>query len=224
MSSYKLIQERMLRPSQKLFCFKWGRSDRFCDLIFDQKWVQLISLLENPTYQKYLKKACGPFHFHYFNYLTMIHFACMMTAPPYVIMSLVNAFPSSVILPDKIKRLPLHICCKYGAGEEVISFLLKKSPGSVNKQDLYGKTPLHLACECKAKTSSEMEASFNILMKASPSSLILTDSRGLSVLDYAVQKKLDFNLIQLIKWEIRKQENHSLSVIEEESNNSAYSP
>jgi len=191
---------------------------RFYDLIFNQNWVRLVNLMKRAEYKKYLKNACGPFHFHYFNYLSMVHLACMMKPPPNVISIMLTTFPSSVIIPDKSERLPLHIACEYGAGKEVIKLLIGQNPASVGMQDIYGKTPLHLACEYKYHSCGEMDELFNILMKASPSSLSLTDSKGFSVLDYAVRQNLKSTLIQKIKWEIKKEiDNLDLSIIEEES-------
>ena len=194
------------------------KTDRFSDLVFDKKWVQLIHLLESPKFKNYLKNRCGPFHFHHFNYLSMIHLACMMRAPLYVISTLVNIFPSSVILPDKLLRLPLHIACKYGADVEVISFLIDKNPGSLKQQDAYGKTPLHLACKCQSMEYKELEKCLKILMKKCPSSLDISNAKGLNVYEYACEKNLEIHLIQLIQWEMDKQlTSISLSVIEEES-------
>jgi len=219
MPLFQALQKRLHQLRKK--------TDRFSDLILDQKWVRLISLIDSPNYQTYLKNACGPFHFHYFNYLSMIHQVCMMKAPPYVIVSLVNAFPSCVIMPDKKRRLPLHIACKYGADPEVLAFLVGKNPAAANRQDINGRTPLHMACECKSRKIDEMQESFKILIRASPSSLMLTDSKGLTVLDYANIRNLEIYLIQLIEWEMRKLTTlPDLSVIEEESycsDNSIYS-
>lgn len=142
----------------------------------------------------------------------------MTKAPPFVIITLVNAFPSSLILPDKMRRLPLHIASKYGADLEVLAFLINKNPGSVNRQDSHGRTPLHLACECTSREFDEMQESFKILIRANPSTLMLTDSKGLTVLDYANARKLEIYTVQLIEWEMRKLKNlPALSVIEEES-------
>ena len=209
---------KKMKQKMKLLPKKMKKSDAFSDLVFDGRWVRLLNLLGTAKYQMYLKSECGKFHFHYFNYLSMIHLACMVKAPVSVIIAMVALFPSSVIMADKNHRLPLHIACKYGAEIEVIKFLIEKNPSSLVLQDCDGKIPLHLACEYKNMNPRESEKYFKALIKANPNSLAIMDSNGLSVLEYAQKKNLDIYTVQLIEWESQKLlNNKTLSVIEEES-------
>ena len=75
-----------------------------------------------------------------------LHKACVLSPPPAIIVSLIQAFPDSTNRCDQDGWLPLHCACFYNAPVASIEAILLADPKAAQKKDDDGRLPLHYAC------------------------------------------------------------------------------
>jgi ankyrin repeat protein len=74
-----------------------------------------------------------------------IHVACQHDAPVAFLKVLVNAYPESLLKPDKDGNLPIHYACSLES-PDAAHYLMDASAESLKRVNKKNKTPLHLAC------------------------------------------------------------------------------
>jgi len=75
-----------------------------------------------------------------------LHKACVLSPPPAIITSLIQAFPTGVTRADQDGWLPLHCACFYAAPTPTIEALVRADPKAATRKDDDGRLPLHYAC------------------------------------------------------------------------------
>ncbi|KAL9184835.1 hypothetical protein ACHAXT_002612 [Thalassiosira profunda] len=75
-----------------------------------------------------------------------LHKACVLSPPPSIVQSLLQAFPAGVARADQDGWLPLHCACFYAAPAATIEALINADPKAAQKKDDDGRLPLHYAC------------------------------------------------------------------------------
>lgn len=74
-----------------------------------------------------------------------IHIACQHDAPVATLEVLVNAYPESLLKPDKDGNLPIHYACSHES-PEAAHYLMDACAESLKWKNKKNQTPLHLAC------------------------------------------------------------------------------
>jgi len=103
-----------------------------------------------------------------------LHNACLLQAPPYLVINLIQAFPRAVKIPDTGHgRYPLHHAVFSKGYPENVTYLLAQYPEAAMKTDRTGRLPLHYALFNKMPI-----AVLEKLIAAYPESVKIQDSNG----------------------------------------------
>ncbi len=86
---------------------------------------------------------------------------------------------------NKFGESILHLACRRGC-KDVVRFLVEEARISVNIRDDYGRTPLHDACWVVSPCFELAE----ILIRQSPSLLLMRDKRGFMPLQYVKEESI----------------------------------
>lgn len=151
---------------------------------------------------------------------SIVHYACSFRPPINIVKALVELHAESVFLLNENGWNPLHVACHHGASVDVIQYLLKKNPGAVRQIDVYGKTALHLVFrKGQRKNVFEMAHIVRLISSTYPTAATLDDSKGISAMELAILKKVDFLFITIMNHAIKKEIEKSRKVDSEQKMN-----
>lgn len=136
-----------------------------------------------------------------------LHYACQFHPPLDIIKCFYKSCPKFFFQQDCDGRYPLHIACKYGCSPDVIKFILKKNPDAAKELDTKDRTPFLLAAKSYVRKSDKecMVANRDLfeviaaLDDVDPTSSIKEDFKGISALEYAIDKDLAVAVVELIQ-------------------------
>ncbi|KAL7528708.1 hypothetical protein ACHAXR_002583, partial [Thalassiosira sp. AJA248-18] len=122
-----------------------------------------------------------------------LHKACVLSPPPTIISSLIQAFPGAVARADQDGWLPLHCACFYQAPAASIEALVQSDPKAAQKKDDDGRLPLHYAC---LKGAPEQVISH--LLGAHVKAALAKDNDGRMPLHHACSKAASDGVIETL--------------------------
>lgn len=122
-----------------------------------------------------------------------LHKACVLSPPPAIITSLIQAFPDGVARADQDGWLPLHCACFYGAPPAAIEALIHADPKATQKKDDDGRLPLHYAC-----LKSAPEQVIGQLLGAHVKAALAKDNDGRMPLHHACSKAAPDGVIETL--------------------------
>ena len=122
-----------------------------------------------------------------------LHKACVLSPPPAIMESLIQAFPEGVTRSDQDGWLPLHCACFYGAPPASIEALIRADPKASQKKDDDGRLPLHYAC-----LKAAPESIVNSLLSANVKAALFKDNDGRMPLHHACSKAASDQVIETL--------------------------
>jgi hypothetical protein len=103
-----------------------------------------------------------------------LHNACLLQAPTFLVINLVQAFPRAVKIPDTgFGRYPLHHAVISKGYPEIVIHLLEHYPEAAKKLDKDGRLPLHYALFNKMPLQV-----LALLIQAYPEGVKTQDTKG----------------------------------------------
>jgi hypothetical protein len=107
-------------------------------------------------------------------------------------------------------RFPVHVACAHAASTDFISKCVSLHPRTAAAQDNEGKTPFHILCNSYAKSCNSLSMSQDVierrmtsiiwvLYRKAPTAIILEDSHGVDVVEYALEAELSLHFIRLLQ-------------------------
>ena len=110
-----------------------------------------------------------------------LHDACKYKASPTVVKLILDAYPDAIYAQNNNGYLPLHCAAAYKASSTIIQILLDKYPDGAAIQCKSLDTPLHFV----ASTSKPSAEIIKMILKAAPSSILITNANDENPLDKA---------------------------------------
>lgn len=153
---------------------------------------------------------------------SLLHAACRLQAPLYMIKRIVNICEDQVSEMDSAYQLPLHIAVEYGAPFEVIEFLLKKKISAASQADVRENTPLHSALLGYRKKKRNWEGNFDeynhylynvvkLLRRVAPSTLHEKNQRGMTPFEIASIEGAADDILFLLDTTVTKRRSSSIN-------------
>lgn len=117
-------------------------------LIVGQKWVQANERIMSHKPEVFKIRNCESMTSKFKKCVKAypLHNACLLQAPTYLVINLVQAMPRAVMIPDTgLDRYPLHHAVFSKGYPETVVYLLDQYPEAAKKVDSSGRIPLHYA-------------------------------------------------------------------------------
>jgi len=131
----------------------------------------------------------------------------LMYQPPVkIVRKIVENLPALAYDINCIDHFPFHTALSHGCNINVVNYLIGRNNRAVQLIDREGKNQLHLAIDGYEKLylTSNYELSsindnvfqvLNTLYNIEPSNVMKTDSNDMDVIEYALEKEIDYDII-----------------------------
>ena len=134
----------------------------------------------------------------------------MYQPPLKIVRKIAENFPTLAYDINCIHHFPLHTALSHGCNINVVNYLIGRNNRAVQVTDRKGKNLLHLAIDGYEKLylKSNYELSsindnlfqvLNTLYNIEPSNVIKTDLNDMDVIEYALEKEIDYDVIRKLQ-------------------------
>ncbi|KAL7548852.1 hypothetical protein ACHAWF_012120 [Thalassiosira exigua] len=143
-----------------------------------------------------------------FNGMTLLRACVRFDVPSTVLDQTIKLYPQALRLADCMGRTPLRVAAGSSSTPLVIKHLTVEYPQACKIQDEDGMTPLHFACDTTCQLFEDDQAAsrgppclltIRILLAGSLEAVVLDDSDGTNVVEYALLSGASMEVINLLQ-------------------------